>query len=123
MLKYVKENASGLIKDKKIVQRFFNYPPIELMNSKLKKDFLSGEQPVFYKDTSYNYKNVLLSGKEFVLFINEIHLFNFWYLITWNMTLSAFLTYTISRIIGNYRKWIGKKNLSENSKIDSRFLI
>lgn len=62
-------------------------------------------------------------GHEYFFLITDTIVFNFWMILVNNTYVSILLTYLISIGIFNYRRWIGERNLADQSKIDQRFLI
>ncbi|CAD8069334.1 unnamed protein product [Paramecium sonneborni] len=119
VLTQVRTNFSKCVRDKLPVQRFFDYPPADLEENYFKDQSM----PVFFRDPDQSFKTMFFCGHEYFFLITDTMIFNFWMILTDNTYLSLMLTYLISAGIFNFRQWVGERNLADQSKIDSRFLI
>lgn len=105
-LKYVRE--------KTYVQRFLDYPPLELIGD-------TADDIVFYKDPNINFDECLLSGIEWDWFVWDIFVFQMWQLTIGNLYLSCYLTWMCDWIMFKARTFFGEKNLARKAIIDNKF--
>lgn len=110
----MKINKSTQIQERNWFTRMFSCPPDATLHEKL---------PVMFKDPDYLFTGVLLSGNELFLLINEINLFNFWYIIIGNTFHAVILTMVVKLLIGFFIEFKMKRNISLNTFVDDKFFV
>ena len=112
-----------LVKEKSLVERFFEFPPsIDLTSNTVK-------ELVFYKDPGRNFEDVLFIGMELEWLIFVIYLWEMWNIALEKyekkgpvLPIAIFMTYIMERIFFKIRVFFGEKNVAKKAVVDNRFL-
>ena len=102
------------VRDKTRMQRFLDFPPLELVGD-------AADDIVLYKDPNMNFDNCCLTGIEIYWFIWDIFMFQMWMLTIRNLYIAVFLTYICDKILYISRSFFGEKNLARKAIIDNKF--
>ncbi|EGR34301.1 transmembrane protein isoform cra_b, putative [Ichthyophthirius multifiliis] len=114
---YIKEmeihhNNHVLIKG--ISQRLLKMPPTDGIQQGL---------PFFYKDPDMEYKSIFYCGNEWNILLFEMITYLFYDYLTKSTLQAIFITYVFSKFFSFIRDYFGKRNISEKTMVDERFLI
>ena len=112
-----------LVKEKSLIERFFEFPPsIDLTSNTVK-------ELVFYKDPGRNFEDVLFIGMELEWLIFVIYLWEMWNIALEKyekkgpvLPIAIFMTYIMERIFFKIRVFFGEKNVAKKAVVDNRFL-
>ena len=112
-----------LVKEKSLIERFFEFPPsIDLTSNTVK-------ELVFYKDPGRNFEDVLFIGMELEWLIFVIYLWEMWNIALEKyekkgpvLPIAIFMTYVMERIFFKIRVFFGEKNVAKKAVVDNRFL-
>jgi meckelin len=110
----ISAQANKFVKEKTNMQRFLDYPPLELIGD-------TAEDIMFYKDPNSNFDECLLTGIEWDWFVWDIFVFQMWQLTIGNLYLSCYLTWMCDWIMFKARTFFGEKNLARKAIIDNKF--
>ncbi len=110
----VSSQPQRYIRDKTMLQRFLDYPPMEVVGD-------TEDEIVFYKDPNMTFDDVLLSGIEWDWFIWDIFMFQMWQLTIGNTYIAIYLTFICDEIMFRARTFFGEKNLAKKAIIDNKF--
>ncbi len=110
----VSSAPSQYVKEKTKLQRFLNYPPLQLVG-----DY--ADDMVLYKDPNMDFDNCLITGIEWEWFIWDIYIFQMWQLTIGSLHLSVFLTFICDQMMFYARSFFGEKNLARKAIIDNKF--
>lgn len=80
-----------------------------------------GKLPIFFKDLSLDFTNVMVLGHEFILLFNFINFINIFYMATKNIYFSFFLAFIFEKIFTFGIGFFIKRNISKNTLIDDKF--
>jgi len=119
-IEQVTMQSKSLVKDKGLLERFFEFPPSIDLTSRTVKEL------VFYKDKGRNFEDVLFIGMELEWLIFVIYIWEMWCLSLerygQSLPISIFLTYVMERIFFKIRVFFGEKNVAKKAVVDNRFL-
>ena len=104
------------VKDMGWMHRLFNMPSTEIIGR-------TREEIVFFKEKNESFRNVLLLGIEWELYIWSLYWILFIYILSDSLTLGVFITYIIDVLVVKTKRYFGEKNLSKWTMIDSRFIV
>jgi len=118
-IEQVTMQAHLLIKEKSLLERFFEFPPSIDLTSKDVKEL------VFYKDPGQNFDDVLFMGMELEFLIFIIYLWQMWTISLQkyghSLHIAIFMTFVMERIFFKIRVFFGEKNVAKKAVVDNRF--
>ena len=111
-------NSKLLIRDKSLLERFFELPPFN--------DLTNINELLFYRDKGANFDDVLFIGMEIEFLIFVIYTWEMWCISLQkygaSLPISIFMTYVMEEMFYKIRVFFGEKNVAKKAVVDNRFL-
>ena len=113
-----RDGLSYVVRESWLSERLLSFTPAEFRTTAEPKCIMLGSSD----DDGYLSATFLNLGVEFDLLIHDILTYNLASMVFNNVGMSIFLTYAMHLLRTSIRSWFGKRNLSNKSLIDQRFL-
>lgn len=113
-----RDGLSYVVRESWLSERLLSFTPAEFRTTAEPKCIMLGSSD----DDGYLSATFLNLGVEFDLLIHDILTYNLASMVFNNVGISIFLTYAMHLLRTSIRSWFGKRNLSNKSLIDQRFL-